>query len=65
MENEQTQQAEESNEHIFFRKLIYDIRNFIALTDDKIEFIRKLTHEQKLEIIMEYDKIVQFVNESY
>jgi hypothetical protein len=64
MENEQTQQTEESKEHIFFRKLIHDIRNFIALTDDKIEFIRKLTHEQKLEIIMEYDKIVQFVNET-
>jgi hypothetical protein len=62
MENEQ---PEQSKEDIFFRKIIHDIRNFMTLTDDKIEFIRNLTHEQKLEIIMEYDKKIKYVNDTF
>ena len=47
-------------EHIFFRKILYDIRNFTTLTPEKIEFIKTLSHEQKMEIINEYDKMLDF-----
>lgn len=42
-----------------FKNLINDIRNYKKLTEEKLNFIKILQEDKKLEIIQEYDTIVQ------
>jgi SUMO ligase MMS21 Smc5/6 complex component len=42
-----------------FKNLIKDIQNYKKLTEENIAFIKLLPHDKNLDIIIEYDKIVQ------
>lgn len=42
-----------------FKNLINDIRNHKKVTEEKVNFIKLLPESRKIEIIQEYDKIVQ------
>lgn len=53
--NNQTQ----NEQHIKYRKLLHDIRNMIKLTPENIDYMKTLEDEQKMEIILEYDKALQ------
>jgi len=56
MDNKISDKAEENKK---FRKLIHDIRNMIKLTDENITYIETLDNKEKMEIIIEYDKVLQ------
>jgi len=47
-----------------FRKLIHDIRNMLKLTQENITFIQSLGDKEKMEIIVEYDKVTQALVQS-
>jgi hypothetical protein len=49
----------QNEQHKKFRKLIHDIRNMIKLTPENIDYMKTLEDEQKMEIILEYDKVLQ------
>ena len=42
-----------------FRKLIHDIRNMLKLTDENISYIETLDDKEKMEVIIEYDRVLQ------
>lgn len=42
-----------------FKKIIHDIRNHKKITEENVNFIKLLPESRKIEIIQEYDKIVQ------
>jgi uncharacterized protein YpuA (DUF1002 family) len=52
-------ESDKPEEHKKFRKLIHDIRNMLKLTDEDIAYIETLNDKQKMEVIIEYDKVLQ------
>ena len=42
-----------------FRKIIHNMRNMFKMTEEEIIFIQTLDEEKKMEIIIEFDKVVQ------
>jgi uncharacterized membrane-anchored protein YjiN (DUF445 family) len=42
-----------------FKNLINNIHDHKKITDENINFIKSLSEDKKIEIIVEYDKIVQ------
>jgi len=47
-----------------FRKIIHNMRNMFKMTEEEIIFIQTLDEEKKMEIIKQYDKIVQTLVET-
>ena len=47
-----------------FRKMIHDIRNMLKLTQENITYIQSLSDKEKMEIIVEYDKVTQTLVQS-
>lgn len=52
-----TNEANKNNDK--FKNLINDIQNYKKVTEEHIAFIKSLPQDKKLDIILEYDKIVQ------
>ena len=52
-------EEEKTEEVKKFRKLIHDIRNMLKLTDEDIAYIETLNDKQKMEVIIEYDRVLQ------
>jgi DNA topoisomerase VI subunit A len=52
-------ESDKTEEQEKFRKLIHDIRNMLKLTDEDIAYIETLNDKQKMEVIIEYDKVLQ------
>ena len=42
-----------------FRKILHNIRNMLELTEEEKEFIKSVNEGEKLEIILEYDRVLQ------
>jgi hypothetical protein len=40
------------------RKIIHNIRNMLELTDEEKEFIKTCSENDKIELIFEYDKVL-------
>ena len=47
------------------RKIIHNIKNLLQLTAEEKEFIKTLTDDEKMEIILEYDKTLQSLVDVY
>jgi hypothetical protein len=59
-------ESDKTEEQKKFRKLIHDIRNMLKLTDEDIAYIERLNDKQKMEVIIEYDRVLQvFVQSVY
>lgn len=41
------------------RKILHSIRNMLELTEEEKEFIKSVNEGEKLEIILEYDRVLQ------
>ena len=41
-----------------FRKIIHNIRNMLELTEEEKEFIKTINETEKMELILEYDKVL-------
>ena len=52
-------EEEKTQENKKFRKLIHDIRNMLKLTDENISYIEILDDKEKMEVIIEYDRVLQ------
>lgn len=52
-------EEEKTQENKKFRKLIHDIRNMLKLTDENISYIETLDDKEKMEVIIEYDRVLQ------
>lgn len=52
-------EQEKRQENKKFRKLIHDIRNMLKLTDENISYIETLDDKEKMEVIIEYDRVLQ------
>ena len=50
---------DKAQENKKFRKLIHDIRNMLKLTDENISYIETLDDKEKMEVIIEYDRVLQ------
>jgi hypothetical protein len=57
-------ESDKTEEQKKFRKLIHDIRNMLKLTDEDIAYIETLNDKQKMEVIIEYDKVLQVLVQS-
>lgn len=42
-----------------FRKIIHNIRNMLELTEQEKEFIKSINDDEKMELILEYNKVLQ------
>jgi hypothetical protein len=42
-----------------FRKIIHNIRNMLELTEEEKEFIKSINDDEKMELILEYDTVLQ------
>ena len=59
-------ESDKTEEQEKIRKLIHDIRNMLKLTDEDIAYIETLNDKQKMEVIIEYDKVLHvFVQSVY
>ena len=61
MNNIESDKPEEQEK---IRKLIHDIRNMLKLTDEDIAYIETLNDKQKMEVIIEYDRVLQLLVQS-
>ena len=57
-------EPKKDEQYVKLRKLIHDIRNMLQLTEENKTFIEGLMEKDKIEIILEYDKIVQVLVQS-
>jgi uncharacterized protein YgfB (UPF0149 family) len=57
-------ESDKTEEQKKFRKLIHDIRNMLQLTDEDIAYIETLNDKQKMEVIIEYDRVLQLLVQS-
>jgi len=57
-------EPKKDEQYIKLRKLIHDIRDMLKLTEENKTFIEGLMEKEKMEIILEYDKIVQVLVQS-
>jgi hypothetical protein len=57
-------ESDKTEEQKKFRKLIHDIRNMLKLTDEDIAYIETLNDKQKMEVIIEYDRVLQLLVQS-
>lgn len=53
------------NKPITLRQIIHNIKNLLQLTTEEKEFIKTVTDNEKMEIIMEYDKTLQALVDVY
>jgi hypothetical protein len=53
------------NKPITLRQIIHNIKNLLQLSAEEKEFIKTLTNNEKMEIILEYDKILQALVDVY
>jgi hypothetical protein len=56
---------EKSTQHMnkdIFNKLLNNINDFKLLTSEEIEHIKQLSDEEKLQIILTYNSVVEWVN---
>jgi len=44
-----------------FRKIIHNIRNMLELTENEKEFIKSANEGEKMEIILEYNRVLQLL----
>ena len=49
---------EETNHNLLFRKLKHDIRNLCKLSDENINLLEKLNNDEKKEIILLYNSVL-------
>ena len=54
-------ESDKTEEQKKFRKLIQDMRNMLKLTDEDIAYIETLNDKQKMEVIIEYDRVLQLL----
>ena len=54
-----TIESDKTEEQQKFRKLIHNMRNMLKLSDEDITYIETLNDKQKMEVIIEYDKVLQ------
>jgi len=57
-------ESDKTEEQKKFRKLIHDMRNMLKLTDEDIAYIETLNDKQKMEVIIEYDRVLQLLVQS-
>jgi uncharacterized protein YgfB (UPF0149 family) len=57
-------ESDKTEEQEKIRKLIHDIRNMLKLTDEDIAYIETLNDKQKMEVIIEYDRVLQLLVQS-
>jgi len=57
-------EPKKDEQYIKLRKLIHDIRNMLQLTEENKTFIEGLMEKEKMEIILEYDKVTQTLVQS-
>ena len=57
-------ESDKTEEQKKFRKLIHDTRNMLKLTDEDIAYIETLNDKQKMEVIIEYDRVLQLLVQS-
>jgi hypothetical protein len=57
-------ESDKTEEQKKFRKLIQDMRNMLKLTDEDIAYIETLNDKQKMEVIIEYDRVLQLLVQS-
>jgi hypothetical protein len=41
------------------RKVIHNIRNMLELTEEEKEFIKSINDDEKMELILEYNRVLQ------
>jgi hypothetical protein len=52
----------EKNAHLSaFRKIIHNIRNMLELTEEEKEFIKSINDDEKMELILEYNRVLQLL----
>jgi hypothetical protein len=59
--NKNNKNNEKLNNDKELQKIIYNIHNSVKLSQENIDFIKLLSEKEKMEIILEYDKIVQIL----
>lgn len=57
-------EPKKDEQYIKLRKLIHDIHNMLQLTEENKTFIQSLGDKEKMEIIVEYDKVTQILFQS-
>lgn len=57
-------EPKKDEQYIKLIKLIHDIRNMLQLTEENKTFIQSLGDKEKMEIIVEYDKVTQILVQS-
>ena len=57
--NENNDKSEKITDKPSLRKILHNIRNMLELTEEEKEFIKSVNEGEKLEIILEYDRVLQ------
>jgi hypothetical protein len=63
MDNNENNENKEKNAHLSaaFRKVIHNIRNMLELTEEEKEFIKSINEDEKMELILEYNRVLQLL----
>jgi hypothetical protein len=56
--NSENNNKENNNKQETHKKIIHDIRNMKRLSKQNITDIEEMSHKQKMEIILTYDKLI-------
>lgn len=57
--NKNESKYDDNNLNNEYRKIIHDIRNMKGLTKERIATIRKMSDDQKMQIIMIYNNVME------
>jgi len=49
--------------HIKTNQILHDIRNMKIMSKDQIDSIRKMSDQEKMEVILAYDSIMHSIND--
>jgi len=49
--------------HIKTNQILHDIRNMNLLSKDQMAFIRKMSDQEKMEVILTYDSVMYNIND--
>ena len=57
--NENNDKSEKITDKPSLRKILHNIRNMVELTEEEKEFIKSINDDEKMELILEYNRVLQ------
>ena len=57
--NENNDKSEKITDKPSLRKILHNIRNMLELTEEEKEFIKSINDDEKMELILEYNRVLQ------